>query len=287
MAAKTVFVVDDEPAVLATIDRVLTSEGYAVRLFDTADEAAVAVDRATAEGEPVDLVLLDVRLGPRSTKSGEAFLESLVGRQPPVEAIVMSGQLSAYALVDLVLKGAADFLVKPFSPQTLTQTVRAHVEASRRRLDSRPSPEAEAEWASRDVFIGCCTNDRRLGVGLKRMLEKVGISAWCTDIDLPTRNSWTVEQGGRILDGCRSFLLIVSPAALASDEILDEMRRAAARKRQQAKDYLFLALLLPGVDAAALPAELELAERKSFSNSTRLVDDFESLTHAIRAFLAK
>jgi PAS domain S-box-containing protein len=116
--AGTILVVDDEPAVRALAQSVLQEAGYTVEL---ANDGVSAVERLSALGERVSLVLLDLtmpRLG-----GAETALE--VRRiLPNVPIVAMSG----YGDIEVMerFSGAQidDYLPKPFSPEHLMAKVR-------------------------------------------------------------------------------------------------------------------------------------------------------------------
>ncbi len=116
---KTVWVVEDEPALRTLIVRVLTAAQYEVWAAASADEALAA---ASTTARPPDLLLTDVVL-PGGLRGDElaARLEFL---WPHLEVIYMSG----YAREHLTRGGGRlipgiTYLEKPFTPDTLVAAV--------------------------------------------------------------------------------------------------------------------------------------------------------------------
>jgi len=288
MMQRTVFAVDDEPAVLATVQRVLEHEGYAVRVFSTANCAAAAVKQAEAQGRPVDLVLLDMMLGQPSPEAAETLLAWLAGRTPPVETIVMSGHLGGSALAGLMLKGAADFITKPFSRERLLRVVNRHLgagshHAARERGHGNRIDLAQLES---DAIVIYAPANRLLGIGLARLVEGAGVSVWCADLDLPPDAVRPEHIRAAALQRSRACLIVVTPESLSSEPFMAEVR-AACEHQQRQGDHYFLAALGWGVPPARLPKMLRDIEWREFSNTTRLADNLQSLKNTIRLFLGR
>lgn len=114
----TILVVDDEPAVRALAASILQEAGYTVEL---AEDGVRAVERLSALGESVSLVLLDLtmpRLG-----GAETALE--VRRiLPTVPIVAMSGYGDLEVMERFSRAQIDDYLPKPFTPEHLTSKVR-------------------------------------------------------------------------------------------------------------------------------------------------------------------
>jgi len=102
-----VLVVDDDPAVLGVVPRLLARLGHEPSV--AADHAG-AVARIGAGG--VDLVLLDARLG--GGEDGAACLRALRALDPELRIIACSGFGTEGPARELLDAGANGFLEKPF-----------------------------------------------------------------------------------------------------------------------------------------------------------------------------
>src|SRR5262249_52567726 len=120
-----VLVVDDEPLLLRSLQRILAADGHRLVLADS--PAAAAGSLADPE---LDVVLLDLVLG---ATSGPVLLGQTRRARPEVEVIAMTGHASIESAVRCIQRGAFDSLAKPFdAPFRVRTTVRKALE--RRRL---------------------------------------------------------------------------------------------------------------------------------------------------------
>ena len=112
-SSATVLVVDDEHSIRYLCRVNLELDGYRVL-----EAAEVAEARRLLASEHVDVVLLDLHVGPERT---DDLLEELRRRTPPVPVALVTGSTDALAPdrpeADAVLS-------KPFAPEELTETVR-------------------------------------------------------------------------------------------------------------------------------------------------------------------
>lgn len=127
-------IVDDEAAILSTLKRALTLEGYSV---DVAGGVGVAKQRLSRDS--YDLLLLDVAL---PDGDGVDFLQQIRDEGNETAALMMSGHATIDAAVRATRLGALDFLEKPLSTDRLLLVVentlrllRAEAEASELRAE--------------------------------------------------------------------------------------------------------------------------------------------------------
>jgi FixJ family two-component response regulator len=136
-AARTgeVFVVDDDPAVRATLSTVFARAGYEVTCF--ADGAALVA--AARTGTPL-CIILDVHI---PGKSGLDILKQLNAQDYPVPIFMMSGQGDIAMAVDAIKHGALDFIEKPFRGSDVVTRVEAAIEARAQRDGNNGSGEPQ------------------------------------------------------------------------------------------------------------------------------------------------
>jgi len=138
MALKpTVFVVDDEPAMCRSLERLLTAEGYRVATFASAADFLDHCD----PGLPGCLVL-DMRM---EVMDGLQLQAELIRRDFHIPIIMISGFAEVPNVVQAVRAGAVDFLEKPFKDEQLLQRVRQAIEQdARHRAEEKERAEIEA-----------------------------------------------------------------------------------------------------------------------------------------------
>src|SRR5438045_6148482 len=124
-----VLVVDDEPGLRQSLGLLLTDAGHAV----TAEQDGKrALERATAESEPFDLILCDVRM---PEMDGITFLRKFRERGGTALVIVMSAYGGEDAASAAMKAGAYDYLPKPFRPDEVVLTLRKAEERERLRQE--------------------------------------------------------------------------------------------------------------------------------------------------------
>jgi FixJ family two-component response regulator len=123
----TVFIVDDDPAVLKALSRLLEGDGWVVETFDSA-EAFLAGRNPQAPG----CLVLDVML---PGLDGLELQRRLAETGEVLQIVFLTGHGDIPMGVRAIKAGAADFLIKPVSAAALLPAVRAAMDrdASGRR----------------------------------------------------------------------------------------------------------------------------------------------------------
>lgn len=118
----TVYVVDDDPIILAYLKSTLESGGYRVAEFLDPD----AVLRA-AEATPPSLFILDVRM---PTIDGVELLGRLRGIEAcsTTPAIMLTGGMRLDRIVLAMSAGADGYLMKPFTAEQVLAKVAEHLD---------------------------------------------------------------------------------------------------------------------------------------------------------------
>lgn len=119
-ATRRVLVVDDEPAVLRLVTRVLEGGGFAVTAVDNGREAVELIEHGG-----FDAVITDVGM-PGMT--GIELLRAVRVRDLEVPVIVMTGGPEVQSAADSVRYGACGYIVKPFDLEALKKLVRRATE---------------------------------------------------------------------------------------------------------------------------------------------------------------
>lgn len=121
----TVFVVDDDVAVLDSLSMLLTNQGYHVECFSSA-EAYLQNAGADRPG----CLLLDIRM---PGTSGLELLQQLARKSRLRPTLILSGYADTQTVVKAIKIGATNFLEKPVQPQELIQTIHDALELDRQQ----------------------------------------------------------------------------------------------------------------------------------------------------------
>ena len=114
----TVYLLDDEAAVLDALSFLLGSRGLTVRAFASGDELLAAVDQTPRP--LVGVFVLDVRMEPMS---GLRVFEELSARRLRNPVLFLSAHGDIPMAVEALKSGAFDFLEKPCSDNALADRV--------------------------------------------------------------------------------------------------------------------------------------------------------------------
>ncbi len=114
-----ILVVEDEPKLASVIARGLTAKGYAV---DTIDDGEKALTRISIHYKDYDLVILDLML---PTLDGLAICRQIRAQNIVIPVLVLTARAETETKVELLLAGADDYVVKPFSFDELLARIHA------------------------------------------------------------------------------------------------------------------------------------------------------------------
>jgi UDP-3-O-[3-hydroxymyristoyl] N-acetylglucosamine deacetylase len=113
--AGPILIVDDEKQIRGTLQGILNDEGFAVLEAEEGQQALKFV-----ANEPLSLVILDIWM-PQG--DGIELLEKIKQHTPELPVVMISGHGTIETAVRATKLGATDFIEKPFSIDTLLQTV--------------------------------------------------------------------------------------------------------------------------------------------------------------------
>ena len=186
--AVTVFVVDDDPAVLKALERLLRIEGYQVRAFSS-PTAFLAAHDVEAPG----CVVLDLSMPEATGLELQEKLAALDGERP---IVFISGHGDIPSSVRAMKGGAVDFLTKPFDDVDFLAAVKAavgrdlylralHAERSaiRQRLAALTAREHEvllhvvAGRINKQIASDLGTVEKTIKVHRARVMDKMGVAS--------------------------------------------------------------------------------------------------------------
>lgn len=126
--------VDDNKMLHDVLDRLLTRHGITVHSFASADKALEAIDE-----DAVDLVITEASL---SDMDGMDLLRTIRVEHPDVQVIMVTGQANVQHAVEVMKKGAVDYMPKPFSTTEFVERITEHLRT--KQEEAKPHPSAPA-----------------------------------------------------------------------------------------------------------------------------------------------
>jgi len=275
VGAARVLVVDDEEAVVLTVEGVLELDGYDIKATTSAVEAIALIQQ-----EHFDVVLTDLRM---DDAEGLDLLTVLNEQSSDTSAIVLTGYASVDSAIRVLRQGAYDYLLKPCDPDELRATVARAVERSRMAIQLRQrmrdleqanetiralnlelearvahaTAELREQITARDEFMSTVSHD------LKSPLTFIKGMA-----SLRRRKVVPTEQTKPLLDALEQIEASAGRMAGQLDELVDASRLAAGRGielRRERLDLVDLARKAVGqhqqtTDRHALYVSTELSE---------------------------
>ena len=112
---RKILVVDDDPVVGKSFDRVLASKGYAVIIARNGEEALSKLN-----SEHYDVVFTDIKM---PGMSGLEVAERVKARQPWLPVVIVTGYGSDAYEARAAAAGVSGFLRKPLSPDMIAESM--------------------------------------------------------------------------------------------------------------------------------------------------------------------
>jgi DNA-binding NtrC family response regulator len=125
----SILIVDDDPVVLKSCERILKEEGYKTILAGGTQEALDLMADNT-----FSLLLVDIKM---PEKDGLYFIEQARAKNPDIPILVISGYPTEDTISRSIKLGAGGFLAKPFSPDELLEEVKSLFGKRRQRVQTR------------------------------------------------------------------------------------------------------------------------------------------------------
>jgi FixJ family two-component response regulator len=133
----TVFVIDDDPELLASVGRLLRSLGLDAQLF-----ASIADFLKSGPPDGPSCLVLDVRL---PGQSGLEFQRELAAANRELPIIFITGHGDIPMTVQAMKGGAIEFLTKPFRDQELLEAIQLGLSRDRARRENEKTLAALRE----------------------------------------------------------------------------------------------------------------------------------------------
>ena len=146
MSKGTVFLADDEEILTASLQKVLSSEGYTVKVCNKGDQFLSMV----AQTHP-DMIMLDIYYGEHN---GLRLLSQLRAQGYEMPVILMTAYAEITLAVQAMKEGAYDFMVKPFDLKHLSALIQKTMEYSRLQKKVRLLEEEVESQKPKHGIIG-------------------------------------------------------------------------------------------------------------------------------------
>lgn len=144
MPNERILVVDDDPAILSLCRRILEGAGYIIVDAKRGEEAL-----ARLETETFDLLLTDIRL---PGLNGLEVAEQLRARGLELTVVTMTGFSNMEMAIQALSLGVEEFLVKPFTVESLRITVARALEKASLRRENMRLRTLEPLWTAAQNF---------------------------------------------------------------------------------------------------------------------------------------
>jgi len=140
-----ILIIDDEPQVRQSFEKILSGEGYAIRTASSGESALSLV-----KAEMPDLVIMDVRLpGMNGLEAFRAIHEI----DPKLPVIIMTAFGTTETAIEATKLGAFEYVLKPFDIPDLLVLIEQALEAGR-CMRSRVELDVTPATAGADAIIG-------------------------------------------------------------------------------------------------------------------------------------
>jgi two-component system response regulator HydG len=145
-SAPVLLVIDDEPGMLALVERVVRSTGFKTILHTSAREALAMLPSESADAALVDLQMPEL--------GGLDVLRAIRQAQPQCGVVLMTAHASVDSAIEAVKLGALDYLTKPLDIERLRQLLTDVREDVERRAELLASESATAKRMELCGMIG-------------------------------------------------------------------------------------------------------------------------------------
>ena len=133
-----ILVVDDDPVVRSQLVRLYTHSGYTVVPVGSAEDAL----KQLADGN-IDFVITDIKL---PGMDGVELIAHMQENYPDVPVIAITGYSNIETAINVLKRGACDFVVKPFDLGSVQESTRAALEKNPRLHGDSPPASLPQRW---------------------------------------------------------------------------------------------------------------------------------------------
>ena len=208
MTKGPVHIVDDDQAVLKSLDRLIRSAGYETRLYNSPFELLAALPTSGC-------VLLDIKM---AGMDGLEVHRRLAGNGPPI--ILMTGHGDIEMAIASIKAGAIDFLEKPFPEERLFEALDAGLcqvmtATAQNRAEDAARRIAELSPREREVLDGLAQGEAH-----KTIAHRPGISVRTVDLH---RVNMLRRLGTRHLAEAIRLLVLAELMTETQEQVVDQL----------------------------------------------------------------
>jgi DNA-binding NtrC family response regulator len=135
MDAPKALIVDDEPTICRACEKILSREGYGVKIAYSGKQAL-----SLLEQESFDILFTDLKM---AEMGGMELLETLRSQFPEVIPVVITGYATIASAVETMKLGAFDYLPKPFTPEEMAIIAKRAWEKRQHLIETRALAQGE------------------------------------------------------------------------------------------------------------------------------------------------
>jgi DNA-binding NtrC family response regulator len=155
--ADPILVIDDEDAILLSVDTILQLAGLNNVLTCSASRQAISLVEQNNPG----VILLDLNM---PQINGERILDHVTSNQPHIPVIVITGRIDAESAVECMKSGAFDYIVKPVDENRLIASVKKCLQYSELRHENKILKEQLRKGCLKhpEIFKNIITNNPKM-----------------------------------------------------------------------------------------------------------------------------
>jgi len=135
MDAPKALIVDDEPTICRACEKILSREGYRVKVAYSGKLALTLLEQ-----EPFDILFTDLKM---AEMGGMELLETMRTRFPDIIPVVITGYATISSAVETMKLGAFDYLPKPFTPEEMAAVAKKAWERKQNLVETRAITQGE------------------------------------------------------------------------------------------------------------------------------------------------
>lgn len=196
MGTPKILVVDDEPIVTTSCQRILAEEGYDVDIVQSGWEG---LNRALRD--EFDLVMTDLRM---PDLDGMEIVRSLARERPDMAVVVITGYGTIPSAVEAAKLGVRDYIEKPFTPEQIADAVNEALATA----SARPKPDTEIEQIKQALRKAAADNGfgERLLVEGSRVLSGFALASEAKAAIASGDVAWIEKRCGALSEEERAWL---------------------------------------------------------------------------------